>query len=366
MTFLTLPSWQCRLSMDPTSTELRVGVHRLVSRAGQLVRATSGSSGYDLASAEDGELTILPGAVALVRTGLALELPPGLEGQVRSRSGLAARSGVFVLNSPGTIDSDYRGEMKVVLANFGGAPFSVFPGDRIAQLVFIKVPNVCLVAVDELAPTERGVMVALGPQEMRPSHWTNMLGGSDMKETLLASIAEEVVSCQKCRLGATRTKAVPGAGSAHARICFVGEGPGREEDLSGIPFVGQAGRLLDRILIAEGLSRRDFYICNIVKCRPPNNRVPEPSEVSACSLYLYAQLAIVEPEIICLLGNTALRFFFGEQYSIGQVRGTILVKDEQRFMPTYHPAAALRNPQYVQVIQSDLRKLAALIQRTVD
>jgi uracil-DNA glycosylase family 4 len=192
------------------------------------------------------------------------------------------------------------------------------------------------------------------------------LGGSDMKETLLASIAEEVVSCQKCKLGATRTKAVPGVGSAHARICLVGEGPGREEDLSGIPFVGQAGRLLDKILIAEGMSRRDFYICNIVKCRPPNNRMPEPSEVSACSLYLYAQLAIVEPEVICLLGNTALRFFFGEQYSIGQVRGTILVKDEQRFMPTYHPAAALRNPQYVQVIQSDLRKLAALIQRTVD
>ncbi|MCX6098320.1 MAG: uracil-DNA glycosylase [Caldiserica bacterium] len=187
-----------------------------------------------------------------------------------------------------------------------------------------------------------------------------------MKETLMASIAEEVVSCHKCKLGATRTKAVPGDGSAHARICFVGEGPGREEDLSGIPFVGQAGRLLDRMLIAEGLSRRDCYICNIVKCRPPNNRVPELAEVAACSLYLYAQLAIVEPDIICLLGNTALRFFFGEQYSIGQVRGTILVKDEQRFMPTYHPAAALRNPQYVQVIESDLRKLAALIRRTTD
>jgi len=91
-----------------------------------------------------------------VRTGLALELPPGLEGQVRSRSGLAARSGVFVLNSPGTIDSDYRGEVKVVLANLGDAPFSVFPGDRIAQLVFMEVPNVCLVAVDEMTPTERG------------------------------------------------------------------------------------------------------------------------------------------------------------------------------------------------------------------
>src|SRR5450756_2536357 len=139
----------------------------------------------------------------------------------------------------------------------------------------------------------RGGPVALGPQV------------SDLKETLLASIAEEVVAWQNCKLGATRTKAVPGVGSAHAHICFVGEGPGREEDLSGVPFVGQAGRLLDRMLIAEGLSRKDCYICNIVKCRPPNNRVPEPSEVAACSLYLYAELAVVEPEIICLLGNTA-------------------------------------------------------------
>ncbi len=188
--------------------------------------------------------------------------------------------------------------------------------------------------------------------------------GPETKGILLASIAQEVASCQKCNLGATRTKAVPGVGSARARICFVGEAPGREEDLSGVPFVGQAGRLLDRLLAAEGLSRANCYICNIVKCRPPNNRVPELSEVTACSLYLYAQLAVVEPDVICLLGNTALRFFFGEQYSIGQVRGTILLKDEQRFMPTYHPAAALRNPQYVQVIQTDLRKLAALIQQT--
>jgi dUTP pyrophosphatase len=156
MMFLTPRSWQCQLFMDPKSAELRVGVRRLVPCAGQLTRATSGSSGYDLASAEDGELTILPGSVGLVRTGLALELPAGLEGQVRSRSGLAARNGVFVLNSPGTIDSDYRGEVKIVLANFGASPFSVLPGDRIAQLVFMQVPSVCLVAVDEVAPTERG------------------------------------------------------------------------------------------------------------------------------------------------------------------------------------------------------------------
>jgi dUTP pyrophosphatase len=142
--------------MDPKNAELRVGVRRLDPRARQLTRATSGSSGFDLASAEDGELTILPGTVALVRTGLAFELPLGVEGQVRSRSGLAARRGVFVLNSPGTIDSDYRGEVKVVLANFGDSSFSVFPGDRIAQLVFMEVPSVFLVAVDEMAPTDRG------------------------------------------------------------------------------------------------------------------------------------------------------------------------------------------------------------------
>lgn len=156
---------------------------------------------------------------------------------------------------------------------------------------------------------------------------------------------------------------MPGVGSAHARICFVGEGPGREEDVSGIPFVGQAGRLLDRMLAAEGLKRSDCYITNIVKCRPPNNRVPEASEVAACSLYLYAELAVIEPEVICLLGNTALRFFFGDQYSIGQVRGTMLTKDQQRFMPTYHPAAALRNSQYIQVIQGDLRKLSELVRQ---
>ncbi|MCE5192929.1 uracil-DNA glycosylase [bacterium] len=182
----------------------------------------------------------------------------------------------------------------------------------------------------------------------------------DTRVVLLGSIAQEVAVCRKCGLGATRTKGVPGVGSAHARICFVGEGPGREEDISGIPFVGQAGQLLDRMLAAEGLKRSDCYITNIVKCRPPNNRVPEASEVASCSLYLYAELAVIEPEVICLLGNTALHFFFGDRYSVGQVRGTVLTKDQQRFMPTYHPAAALRNPQYIRIIQDDLHKLSEL------
>ncbi len=142
--------------MGRARIEWRVGVQRLVDRAGSLAQATPGSSGYDLSSAEDREVFIEPGHVGLVRTGIALELPPGLEGQVRSRSGLAAKSSVFVLNSPGTIDSDYRGEVKVVLANFGEAPFLVSPGDRIAQLVFIEVPEVRLIAVSSLTATKRG------------------------------------------------------------------------------------------------------------------------------------------------------------------------------------------------------------------
>jgi dUTP pyrophosphatase len=143
--------------MDPKSHKYCVGVRRLSPNAGRLVRATLGSSGYDLSSAEDTEIVVAPGAVALVRTGIALELCPGIEAQVRSRSGMAARSGVFVLNSPGTIDSDYRGEVKIVLANFGHVPFSVRPGDRVAQMVFMQVPEVLLKEVEELSVTERGV-----------------------------------------------------------------------------------------------------------------------------------------------------------------------------------------------------------------
>ncbi|MGB9667110.1 MAG: dUTP diphosphatase [Candidatus Cryosericum sp.] len=142
--------------MARTRSDVRVGVQRLSDAAGSLVKATPGSSGYDLSSAEQQEVIIEPGQVRMVRTGIALELPPGLEGQVRSRSGLAARSGVFVLNSPGTIDSDYRGEIKIVLANLGSAPFVVHTGDRIAQLVFVQVPQVQLVAVSQLTATERG------------------------------------------------------------------------------------------------------------------------------------------------------------------------------------------------------------------
>jgi dUTP pyrophosphatase len=142
--------------MGPARRDWKVGVQLLVDRAGSPVQATPGSSGFDLSSAEENDVVIEPGSSRLVRTGIALDLPPGLEGQVRSRSGLAAKSGLFVLNSPGTIDSDYRGEIKIILANLGKTPFVVCPGDRIAQLVFNEIPRISLSAVDTLTVTERG------------------------------------------------------------------------------------------------------------------------------------------------------------------------------------------------------------------
>ncbi len=142
--------------MDQKNHMYNVGIHRLNPNAGRLVRATSGSSGYDLSSAEDADIVIAPGTVELIRTGLALDLCPGIEAQVRSRSGLAVKHGVFVLNSPGTIDSDYRGEVKIILANFSHVPFVVRPGDRVAQMVFMQIPEVHLSEVEELSVTERG------------------------------------------------------------------------------------------------------------------------------------------------------------------------------------------------------------------
>jgi len=153
--YLTVHSWRFLSSMVPAEPEYRVAIVQSLPGA-RLTKATEGSSGYDIASAEQSDVTIQPGAIARIRTGICMELPPGLEAQVRSRSGLAARSGVFVLNSPGTVDSDYRGEVNIILANFGSEPFVVSPGDRIAQLVFMQLPRVCLVVVDELSVTERG------------------------------------------------------------------------------------------------------------------------------------------------------------------------------------------------------------------
>lgn len=157
------------------------------------------------------------------------------------------------------------------------------------------------------------------------------------------TLTQEVFSCEKCRLGQTRQNVVLGEGDLHAPLMFIGEGPGQQEDATGRPFVGAAGQLLDKMLAAIGLAREQVYICNIVKCRPPQNRVPEADECAACMGYLRAQVALVRPRVIVCLGSTPARALLGDEIRITRDRGVWHLKKGVWFIPTFHPAALLRD-----------------------
>ena len=176
------------------------------------------------------------------------------------------------------------------------------------------------------------------------------------------SLTEEITNCQKCRLCAARTRAVPGEGSPHARLMFIGEGPGRDEDLTGRPFVGRAGQLLDKMIAAIGLSREEVYIANVVKCRPPQNRAPEMDEVAACMPYLRAQVGLIRPQVIVLLGSSALGAILGPEHRITRERGAWIERKGVFFMPTFHPAALLRDESKKRPVWEDLKKVRDKLQ----
>jgi DNA polymerase len=181
------------------------------------------------------------------------------------------------------------------------------------------------------------------------------------KELLFEEISNNIKGCESCPLSKARTKAVPGEGSLHADIMFIGEGPGREEDLSGRPFVGAAGKILDRLLASIGLERGDVFIGNIIKCRPPNNRVPNSKEVEACLQFLYGQIAIIQPTVIVTLGNIPLNTLVSDKLAIGAVHGQELSKDGFDFLPMYHPAAVLYHNELLSVLEKDFLKLSEVV-----
>lgn len=184
-------------------------------------------------------------------------------------------------------------------------------------------------------------------------------------ERIIAEIAAEVRVCTKCRLSETRTNAVPGEGSVTARIMFVGEGPGQREDATGRPFVGQAGKLLNQLLEQAGIPREDVFITNIVKCRPPQNRVPLADEVLACNDYLMGQIASIEPKFICPLGGAALATLLGPDLKISQVRCQVFRKSGILYVPLYHPAAALHRGALRETLFNDILRLKDLIEREI-
>lgn len=181
-------------------------------------------------------------------------------------------------------------------------------------------------------------------------------------EDSLEKIATEVRGCPLCKLARSRKNAVPGEGQISAKIMFIGEAPGRNEDEKGKPFVGAAGRILDNLLKKAGIERSQVFITNIVKCRPPNNRVPEEDELIACRPYLDRQIAIIKPKVICILGRTAYASILGGS-SISANRGKIVERAGQKYFSTFHPAAVIYNKSLRSTLEADLKKLAAEINK---
>jgi len=185
------------------------------------------------------------------------------------------------------------------------------------------------------------------------------------KIRILNELADEIKVCPKCRLSETRTHAVPGEGSPTARIMFVGEGPGENEDKTGRPFIGAAGKFLNRLLEQAGIAREDVFITNIVKCRPPGNRVPMADEVEACSDYLMAQIAVIEPKIVCPLGGSSLKTLLGPDLKITTARCKVFRKSGILYIPLFHPAAALHRTALLETLQADILVLKELINREI-
>jgi DNA polymerase len=163
------------------------------------------------------------------------------------------------------------------------------------------------------------------------------------KEQVWQQFVQACNGCQRCLLSQSRRNVVIWRGSIQAPLMFIGEGPGADEDIQGVPFVGAAGKLLDLLLTAHGLTQDDYHICNIVKCRPPQNRVPTPDEAKACRPLLARQFQLVRPKVIVLLGATAYKYFTGGNEGITKIRGQWIEKNGYLILPTYHPAYILRN-----------------------
>ena len=181
----------------------------------------------------------------------------------------------------------------------------------------------------------------------------------------LEQLQQEASGCTRCRLAEGRTQVVFGVGNPDAELLFVGEAPGFHEDKQGYPFVGQAGKLLDKLLAGIGLTRADVYIANVIKCRPPGNRDPQPDEIEQCEGYLFRQIEAIEPKLVATLGNFATKLLSGKQLGITRVHGqeqeVTLGGRRVMLYPLYHPAAALYTPRMLEVLEADFRRIPDLL-----
>ena len=187
------------------------------------------------------------------------------------------------------------------------------------------------------------------------------------RRSLLKAVYEQARDCRRCALHQSRTTVVFGSGNANAELMFIGEAPGANEDRMGLPFVGQAGKLLDKLLAEIGLNRQDVFIANTLKCRPPDNRDPHPNEIEACQDYLRRQVELIEPSVICSLGNFATKLLRSDSTGISRLHGReelrLIGSRAVRLYPLYHPAAALYTPTTLETLRADFRRIPELLAR---
>jgi uracil-DNA glycosylase len=196
-----------------------------------------------------------------------------------------------------------------------------------------------------------------------------MDSSAQQRRERLVEVFNEASVCQKCPLSATRTKVVFGSGNADADLMFVGEAPGAEEDRQGLPFVGRAGALLTQLIEGIGMKREDVFITNVLLCRPPGNRDPQPLEIESCEPYLLEKMRLIEPRVVCTLGNFATKLLTGSRTGISKVRGEPQVHSVGGrtvfVMPLFHPAAALRTPSVEDTLRADFARLPELLEQSL-
>jgi DNA polymerase len=199
---------------------------------------------------------------------------------------------------------------------------------------------------------------------MTASTITAVRTAADRRE-LLKAVYDQARGCENCALHQTRTNVVFGAGNADAELMFIGEAPGANEDKLGLPFVGQAGKLLDKLLGEIGMERKDVFVANVLKCRPPDNRDPQPQEIEACQAYLRQQVDLIEPTVICTLGNFSTKLLRGDSTGISRLHGReetrVIGSRAVRLYPLFHPAAALYTPSMLETLRVDFQRIPDLL-----
>lgn len=233
-------------------------------------------------------------------------------------------------------------------------------GVRSVYLEDVGVPEPDQVRERGLEQRERVAtdMAPAGRAERDPAGWTEP---GRANAGALEELAKTVSVCTRCALHASRKQTVFGVGNPNAKLMFIGEAPGADEDAKGEPFVGRAGQLLNKIIAAMGMTREEVYIGNILKCRPPQNRDPQPSEVECCEEYLRAQIALIKPKYICALGRIAAHWLLKTEAPLGALRASTHTYEGIPVIVTYHPAALLRNSNFKAPCWEDMKKLMALL-----